>query len=72
MLLANYPEYKTHVLEHVQFIMKTLELSLNIKEGTEERAGELLNYLKDWYSSHVLGVDRHYIPYLTDKMEHPQ
>jgi hemerythrin len=67
---ANYPDFKPHVLDHVGFIMKTLELSLKVKDGTRENRLELLSYLKNWYSSHVLGIDRQYIPYLkTQKME---
>ncbi|MCX6121099.1 MAG: hemerythrin family protein [Ignavibacteriales bacterium] len=62
---SNFPDIKTHVLEHVGFIMKTLELSLKVKEGTNDNRLELLRYLKGWYSSHVLGSDRLLIPYIT-------
>ena len=64
---VNFPDLKQHVLEHVSFILKTLELSLKVKEGTINNQLELLNYLKEWYASHVLGADRLYIPYLTAK-----
>ena len=64
LVQTNYPDIKTHVLEHVGFIMKTLELSLKVKEGTKDNRLELLRYLKGWYSSHVLGSDRLYIPIL--------
>jgi hemerythrin len=47
--------------------MKTLELSLKVKEGTNDDRLELLRYLKGWYSSHVLGSDRLLIPYITTK-----
>jgi len=61
---ARFPYLEQHVLMHVDFIMKTLELSLKVKEGTLESRLELLRYLKGWYSSHVLGIDRLYIPFL--------
>jgi hemerythrin-like metal-binding protein len=61
---THFPDLEQHILEHVGFIMKTLELSLNIKEGTHENRLELLRYLKGWYSSHVLGIDRQYIQIL--------
>jgi hemerythrin-like metal-binding protein len=64
LVQANYPDFKQHVLEHVGFIMKTLELSLKVKEDSIHNRLELLSYLKEWYSSHVLGIDRQYIPYL--------
>jgi len=67
LMQTHFPDFKQHVLEHVNFIMKTLELSLKVKEGTKDNRLQLLRYLKKWYSSHVLGKDRQYIPYLTSK-----
>jgi len=61
---AHFPHLEQHILMHVDFIMKTLELSLKVKEGTRDSRLELLHYLKGWYSSHVLGIDRLYIPFL--------
>jgi hemerythrin-like metal-binding protein len=68
LLQAHFPDLKQHILEHVSFIMKTLELSLKVKEDTKEQRIELLRYLKAWYSLHVLGIDRQYLPYLTPKI----
>ena len=65
LVQGNYPSIRQHVLEHVDFIMKTLELSLKVKEGATDSRLELLSYLKGWYSSHVLGLDRLYIPYIS-------
>jgi len=59
-----FPDLKQHILEHVDFIMKTMELSLKVKEKIQDNRRELLEYLKGWYSSHVLGIDRLYIPFL--------
>jgi hemerythrin-like metal-binding protein len=64
---VNYPDLKQHVLEHVSFILRTLELSLKVKEGTSNNQLELLSYLTEWYASHVLGADRLYVPYLAAK-----
>jgi len=61
---TNYPDIKSHVLDHVGFIMRTLELSLKVKEGTKDSRLDLLKYLEKWYSLHVLGIDRLYIPIL--------
>ncbi len=58
-----FPDLKQHILEHVDFIMKTMELSLKVKEDIQDNRRELLEYLKGWYSSHVLGIDRLYIPF---------
>jgi hemerythrin-like metal-binding protein len=61
---ANYPDIKSHILDHVGFIMKTLELSLKVNEGSKDNRRDLLRYLEKWYSLHVLGIDRFYIPFL--------
>jgi hemerythrin len=61
---VNFPEIKQHILEHTGFIMKTLALALRIEERGDENRKELLQYLNEWYSLHVLGLDRHYIPFL--------
>jgi hemerythrin len=47
--------------------MKTLCLALKVENGGDETRIELLRYLKEWYSSHVLGTDRQYIPFLASK-----
>jgi hemerythrin len=65
LMQSNFPDLKPHVLEHVGFIMKTLELSLKVREGSIDTRLELLRYLKGWYASHVLGSDRLFIPYIT-------
>jgi hemerythrin-like metal-binding protein len=58
------PNQKQHILEHVDFIMKTLSLAMKIEKDHKENQQELLQFLKDWYSLHVLGMDRQYIPFL--------
>lgn len=61
---VNYPDIKLHILDHVAFIMKTLELSLKVTEDTKDSRLDLIRYLEKWYSLHVLGIDRLYIPFL--------
>jgi hemerythrin len=67
LIQAHFPNLKQHVLEHIDFIMKTLSLALRIETSRDESRKELLLYLKEWYSSHVLGTDRQYIPFLASK-----
>jgi hemerythrin len=67
LLQVHFPNLKQHVLEHIDFIMKTLGLALRVKSGGDETRIELLRYLKEWYSSHVLVTDRQYIPFLASK-----
>jgi len=67
LLKVHFPDLKQHVLEHIDFIMKTLSLALKVESSGDEPRLELLRYLKEWYSNHVLGTDRKYIPFLTSK-----
>jgi hemerythrin len=67
LVQVQFPNLKQHVLEHIDFIMKTLSLALKIESSGDESREELLRYLKTWYSSHVLGTDRQYIPFLASK-----
>jgi hemerythrin len=67
LVQVHFPDLKQHVLEHIDFIMKTLGLALRIESSGDESRIELLRYLKEWYSSHVLGTDRQYIPFLASK-----
>jgi hemerythrin-like metal-binding protein len=67
LLQTTFPDIKKHVFEHIDFIMKTLSLYLRIEKGGEKDLKELLKYLKEWYASHVLGLDRNYIPFMRSK-----
>jgi hemerythrin len=68
LLQVHFPNLKQHVLEHIDFIMKTVGLALRIESSSgDELRIELLRYLKEWYSYHVLGTDRQYIPFLASK-----
>jgi hemerythrin-like metal-binding domain len=67
LVQVHFPNLKQHVLEHIDFIMKTLGLALRVESGGDETRIELLRYLKEWYSSHVLVTDRQYIPFLASK-----
>jgi hemerythrin len=67
LLQVHFPDLNQHVLEHIDFIMKTLGLALRVESEGDETRTELLRYLKEWYSSHVLGTDRLFIPFLASK-----
>lgn len=64
---VKFPDLEEHVIEHIDFLTKTLSLVLKAEEGNKNSRTELLQYLKEWFSLHVLGKDRLYIPYLKTK-----
>jgi len=62
-----YPESDRHREEHLKLTEETLQLLddfRNNKDGTEQ---EVLYFLKDWISHHVLGTDKKYSPFLNSK-----
>jgi hemerythrin len=67
LLQSNFPNLKQHILEHIEFIMKTLSLASRTEISRSESQKELIQYLIEWFSSHVLVTDRQYIPFLVSK-----
>ena len=65
LLQVHFPDLEEHIMEHIEFIMKTVGLALRIENSRDELRKELLQYLKGWYSNHVLGTDRNYISFLS-------
>jgi hemerythrin len=64
LIEAKFPDLHQHIIEHVDFIQKTLSMALESGKYNNESRQNLLEFLKNWYSLHVLGTDRRYIPYL--------
>ncbi len=64
---AHFPHLREHVIEHVGFIMKTMSLAMKVSEEKQDHRIELLLFLREWFTTHVHGSDRKYIPYLAAK-----
>jgi len=58
---ASYSRFEEHKQAHIDFlaIMKSYLEKLEKKQRNMEN--EILDYIKKWYSSHILGFDRDYI-----------
>lgn len=64
---AGYEDFTEHKKEHLEFIKKTSELSINIELSTEEIRTDLINYLQDWLTYHILEEDMEFKDLLKDK-----
>ena len=62
-----YPEYLKHKLEHDTLTKQALDLQKQFQESKPVLTVELMKFLKDWLSNHILGTDKKYGPYLNSK-----
>jgi hemerythrin-like metal-binding protein len=68
MQQADYPEFKEHRSQHAIYVKKSLGFLKGYREGSERLTDEILHFLKDWLIEHILGKDKQYAPYLSEKV----
>lgn len=67
MLMAKggYPDLEAHQAEHRALTDKVRQMLTTYRAATAAAPeGEVLAFLKDWLTNHILGVDMHYRPYM--------
>ena len=62
-----YPEYEEHVIQHTQFKKKIMELNLDTMLHKDSVPDNLLLFLKEWWSNHILEVDKRYYSFFKEK-----
>lgn len=55
-----YPEYEAHRVQHLQFIRKTAQLAMDTITQKKSVPQDLLVYLRDWLTGHILNSDMQY------------
>jgi len=55
---AKYSKLTEHRQEHEEFILKLSMLATAIKKEEPDIHQKTLDFLKDWYSAHILGTDK--------------
>ena len=63
----NYPGYVNHKTEHDRFVEKVSEFKEKLSQGQLTLTMEVLNFLKDWLTSHIMGSDKKYGPFLNER-----
>jgi hemerythrin-like metal-binding protein len=61
MARCEYPDLKNHQEEHVTFTASVFALRERLERRERDMQSTLVNFVKDWYISHVLGTDRGYV-----------
>jgi hemerythrin len=62
-----YPDYARHKKEHDDLAQKAKGLQASHREGKLTVTIEVMNFLKDWLTNHILSSDKKYSPFLNSK-----
>ncbi len=62
-----YPDYENHKKEHEYFINKVRILKSDFDSGKAILSSRILQFLKEWLSAHILGVDKKFAPFFQSK-----
>ncbi len=62
-----YAEEQQHINEHKALIMQVQKLQQKMVEGDFMISVEVMAFLKDWLTNHILITDKAYGPFLIDK-----
>lgn len=57
---ANYAELASHVAQHRAFTTRIREFSQAYQSGAGALSVEMLDFLKNWLSQHILAADQRY------------
>jgi len=64
---CSYPELASQQREHAKFTEKVMAFKNDFDAGKVTMTVSVTAFLKDWLSSHILGTDKKYGPYMNSK-----
>jgi len=65
---TGYPDSQAHKKEHADLVRRVLEIQAQYEEkGPSALTIPVMNFLKDWLTTHIQGADRAYAPHLAAK-----
>ncbi|MFA3782378.1 bacteriohemerythrin [Melioribacteraceae bacterium 4301-Me] len=56
----NYPDSLTHKFQHDELVRKVQKIKRDYDAGVTVLPMEVLDFLKDWLVSHIMGTDKKY------------
>ena len=62
-----YPDFEKHKKEHEYFINKVQTLKSDFDGGQAILSSQIMEFLKNWLSDHILGMDKKYEPFFQAK-----
>lgn len=70
MMKSDYPDFTGHKNQHDIFIQNIESMSAAFKTNHKEVTGEILEFLKNWLTMHIINEDKHgYVPYIRIEKE---
>ena len=63
----NYPGYQTHKAQHVELTTKVVDFQNKLHNGKAIVSMDVMTFLKDWLSNHIMTIDKKYGPYMNEK-----
>ena len=66
----DYPELSSQIAQHRQFTTKIKDFEAQYRSGAVALSMQLLDYLRDWLTSHIAGADKRYSAFLNAKGVH--
>ncbi len=67
MRILGYDDYDAHKKRHDDFVAHLGDLKQKYDKGQVFISMELMNFLKDWLSNHIMKTDKEYAPYFLKK-----
>jgi hemerythrin len=63
----SYPGYLQHKAEHDKLTKQVIDFQEHYKSGRAALSIEIMQFLKNWLTEHILGTDKKYSAYLNSK-----
>jgi hemerythrin len=67
MQKAGYPGFEAHHVLHTDLVRQVKELQAKAKAGSALVSISVLNFLREWLTSHILNTDKQYQSHLNSK-----
>jgi hemerythrin-like metal-binding protein len=67
---AGYPGLQSQIDQHRQFTVKMKDFQAQYRSGAVALSVQLLDYLRDWLTTHIAGADKSYTAFLNAKGVH--
>jgi hemerythrin-like metal-binding protein len=65
--MHGYPDYTAHKAVHADLVSHITKFDKEFREGKFGLSIQVMNFLKDWLSKHILETDKKYSQFLNSK-----